>query len=132
MCESLNICSLSDINRVSGRRPVLCLTSLRLYLACFLCLRLTVRGSVILELGGIWECPRLPSGASVPPAVRGRSAEEARTYVCGSVESAPYRAATARKRLLPWAASRNLPTAVAGTIQVSVGARRSVRSEEHT
>jgi hypothetical protein len=41
----------SDINRVSGRRPVLRLASLHLYRACFLCVRSPVRGPIILRSG---------------------------------------------------------------------------------
>src|SRR5260370_506064 len=51
--------SLSDITRVSGRRPVLSLASLHLYLACFLCVRLTGRGPVIFEARG-GCCASLP------------------------------------------------------------------------
>src|SRR5205823_12257654 len=42
----------SDITGVLGRSPILSLASLRLYLACFLCVRLPGRKAVILNSGG--------------------------------------------------------------------------------
>jgi hypothetical protein len=57
---------LSDITRVSGRRPVLSLASLHLYLACLLRVRLPGPGPVILRSGGSC-CPVL---RNAPIAIR--------------------------------------------------------------
>src|SRR6202035_4014553 len=47
------ISSDDDITRVSGRGPDLSLFYIHLYLACFLCIRLPGRGTVILKTEGV-------------------------------------------------------------------------------